>query len=164
MKAKDLMIPVKKCLTPDNTIKDAVNILQDDRRGEQKKGSDVLPVLDPAGAIIGILSVHDILKAVHPFYLSMAETNLGNFTWDGMMESLAKQAGNKTIGAFMTKEVATVQENDSLMECIDLMIKKNVHQLPVLEDGGKITGMIYGKDIFYNITAIMLNKETAEKP
>ena len=161
MKTKDIMIPVKKCLTPDNTIKEAVNILHADRSDGEKKLIEVLPVLDKANTLIGILSMHDILKAVHPFYLSMTETNLGNFTWDGMAESLAGQAGNKTIAAFMTTDVATVRETDSLMECVHLMINRNVHQLPVLDDGGKITGMIYERDIFCAITKVMLDKGKA---
>ncbi len=158
MKTKDLMVAVKTCLKTDNTIREAVNFLKTNG-GERIERSDVLPVVDQQGAIIGILSAHDILRAVHPFYLSMAETNLGNFTWDGMAESLARQAGHKTIGAFMTKDVATVRENDSLMECVNLMIKRNVHQLPVLDDHGKISGIIYEKDIFHVITEVMLDKE-----
>jgi len=159
MKAKDLMIEVRKCLRPDNTIKEAVNMLKTDRNGPRKREIDVLPVVDQAGTIVGILSVHDILRAVHPFYLSMSETNLGNFTWDGMAESLARQAGNKIIGAFMTREIASVRENDSLMECVSLMMKRNVHQLPVIDEKGKISGMIYEKDIFSAITDVMLDKD-----
>jgi CBS domain-containing protein len=162
MKTKDLMIEVKKCLRPDNTIKEAVNFLK--TNGEEKyQGSQVLPVLNQTGALIGILSMHDILKAIHPSYLSMTEADLGNFTWDGMAESLAKEAGNKKIDAFMTTDVATVRENDFLMECVNLMIKRNVHQLPVLDDRGRIAGMIYERDIFYAITEVMLDKEKADK-
>ncbi|MCE5211627.1 MAG: CBS domain-containing protein [Deltaproteobacteria bacterium] len=162
MKTKDLMKPIIKCLSPDSTIKEAVNFLKING-DEKRQGSEVLPVVDQAGAIIGILSMHDILKAIHPFYLSMTETNLGNFTWDGMAESLARQAGNKTISVFMTRDVATVREKDSLMDCVNLMIKKNVHQLPVLDDRGRVSGMIYEKDIFYAITEVMLDKEKADK-
>jgi len=43
------------------------------------------------------------------------------------------------------------------------MIKKNVHQLPVLDDSGRVSGMIYEKDIFYAITEVMLDKEKADK-
>ena len=163
MKAKDLMIPIKKSLKPNNTIKEAVNFLQVSIGDKEPLRGEVLPVLDQAGAIIGILSMHDILKAVHPSYLSMTEVDLGNFTWDGMAESLAKEAGNKTIDAFMTPDVATVRESDFLMECVNLMIKRNVHQLPVLNDRGIISGIIYERDIFRAITELMLDKEKADK-
>ena len=32
----------------------------------------------------------------------------------------------------------TVQEEDSLMECVDLMIKHHVERLPVLDQTGKV--------------------------
>lgn len=161
MKAKDLMIPIKKSLKPDDTIKEAVNLLQVNINDKEQLRGEVLIVLNQAGAIIGVLSMHDILKAVHPSYLTMTEADLGNFTWDGMVEALAKEARNKTIDTFMTPDVATVRENDSLMECVNLMIKRNVHQLPVLDDCGKIAGMIYERDIFCAITEVMLEKEKA---
>ncbi len=43
-----------------------------------------LPVLDASGNLIGILSIGDILKAVHPAYMDLM--NLGSFAWDGMVE------------------------------------------------------------------------------
>ncbi len=157
------MIPIKKYLKPENTIKEAVNFLQINKGDKEWQGGAVLPVLNQAEAVVGILSIHDILKAVHPSYLSMTEADLGNFTWDGMVESLAKEAENKMIGAFMTTNVATVRGNDSLMECVDLMIKRNVHQLLVLDNSDKIIGMIYERDIFYAITELMLEKKKEDK-
>ena len=40
-----------------------------------------------------MLSMTDILKAVHPSYMDLM--NLSNFTWDGMVESLAKSAASQ---------------------------------------------------------------------
>ena len=88
----------------------------------------------------------------------MSMMNLGNFTWDGMVESLAKQAGNEKVASHMSRDVMTVQENDSLMECVDLMIKHHVKRLPVLDQAGKVVGMIYERDIFYVITSAMLDE------
>jgi predicted transcriptional regulator len=45
------------------------------------------------------------------------------------------------------------------MECVSLMMKRNVHQLPVIDEKGKISGMIYEKDIFSAITDVMLDKD-----
>lgn len=154
MKVKDVMIPIKDFLHPGSTLKEAVKMLQTAHRNEERQGVKGLPVLNTSGAIVGILSMHDILKAVHPAYLSMM--NLADFTWDGMVESLAKEAGKKKVEAYMTRDVATVQENDSLMECVDLMIKRNIKRLPVLEKGGKVVGMIYERDVFNVITEAML--------
>jgi CBS domain-containing protein len=157
VKVKDVMIPIKDFLHPENTLKEAVKMLKEARRDEERQGVKGLPVLNPLGRVVGILSMHDILKAVHPAYLSMM--NLGDFTWDGMVESLAKEAGSKKVAAYMTREVATVQEQDSLMECVDLMIKKNIKRLPVVGIDGKVVGMIYERDVFKVITKAMLTEE-----
>ena len=156
MKAKELMIPIRDFLSPENTLKDAVKLLKTARRDVERQGVKALPVLDAHQKVIGILSMQDILKAVYPSYMSMM--NLGNFTWDGMVESLAKQAGNEKVASHMSRDVMTVQENDSLMECVDLMIKHHVKRLPVLDQAGKVVGMIYERDIFYVITRAMLDE------
>jgi len=59
MKAKDLMVPIQKCLKPDNTLKEAVNLLQVVGRDEERQGIEGLPVLDQVGTIVGILSMQD---------------------------------------------------------------------------------------------------------
>ena len=158
MKAKDLMVPIQQCLKPDNTLQEGVSILQATRSNEGCQGITGMPILDQAGKIIGILSMKDILKAVHPFYLSMMD--LGEFTWDHMVQSLAKEAACKKVKDHMTREVVTVREKDTLMECIDLMIKKNVRLLPVLDDQGRVAGMICEQDVFCAITGAMLDMDT----
>lgn len=56
MKAKDLMVPLQEYLKPDNTLKEAANLLRIARKGEEKIGVKALPVLDDTGKLIGILS------------------------------------------------------------------------------------------------------------
>lgn len=156
MKAKDLMIPIYEFLRPDNTLKEAVNLLRTAKRGEERVGVKGLPVLDKNGKLIGMLSMGDILKAVFPSYLSMM--NLGDFTWDGMVESMAKKVSNKKVEALMTEPVVTVDEDASLMECVDHMIKHNIKRLPVIDPSGKVTGMLYERDVFFAITKAMLDE------
>jgi CBS domain-containing protein len=157
MKAKDLMVPVYDCLRPDSSLKEAVNLLRTAIRGEQKYGVMGLSVLDDKGRLVGMLSMTDILKAVYPSYMSMM--NLGEFTWDGMVESLARKAGDRKVSDLMTSPVVTVREDDPLMECLDLILKKHVRRMPVLDKTGKVVGMIYLRDIFYVITKAMLAED-----
>ena len=158
MKAKDLMIPIQDYLRSDNTIKEAVNLLRTARKGEERVGAKGLPVLDKNGKLVGMLSMGDLLKAVYPSYMSMMD--LGDFTWDGMVESLAKQLDDKKVDIFMTRHVITVKEDDPLMECVDHMIRNNVKRLPVVDKTGKIVGMIYERDIFFAIVKTMLEENT----
>lgn len=156
MKAKDLMIPIQEYLKPENTLKEAVNLLRTAKRGEEKVGVKGLPVLDEKGKLIGMLSMRDILKAVFPFYLSMMD--LGDFTWEGMVEDIAKRSSNRLVKDAMSKVVITVDEDASLMECVDHMIKHNIKRLPVVDRTGRVVGMLYERDVFFAITKAMLEE------
>jgi CBS domain-containing protein len=156
MKAMDLMIPLQEYLRPDTTLKEAANILKTARRDEEKYGVKGLPVLDESGRMIGFLSMGDILKAVFPSYLSLM--NLGHFTWDGMVENLAKKAGSRKVLEMMTKKVITIHDDAPLMECVDHMIKNNVKRLPVVDKAGKVIGILYERDVFFAITKAMLDE------
>lgn len=157
MKAKDLMVPLQEYLTPDNTLKEAVNLLRIAKRGEEKIGLKGLPVLDKDGKLIGMLSMTDILKAVRPSYMSLM--NLSNFSWEGMIESLAKDVADNSVDGVMSKIVITVKDDDSLMECVDLMLKNNIKRLPVIDNSGKAVGMLYERDIFFAIVKAMLQDD-----
>jgi CBS domain-containing protein len=156
MKAKDLMIPLQEYLTPDNTLGEAANLLRIAKRGEEKIGVKALPVLDASGNLKGILSIGDILKAVHPAYMDLM--NLGSFAWDGMVETFAQKAAGKKVKDLMTPKVITVKEDSTLMECIDHMLKNNVKRVPVLNNGNRVTGMLYERDVFYEITRSLINE------
>ena len=158
MKAKDLMVPLQEILKPDDTLKDAANLLRIAQRGEEKIGVKALPVLDLSGNLIGILSIGDILKAVHPAYMDLM--NLGSFAWDGMVETFAQKAAGKQVRDIMTPKVITVKEEATLMKCIDHMLKNNVKRVPVLNKDNRVTGMLYERDVFYEITKSMINENT----
>ena len=158
MKAKDLMIPLQENLTRDHTLKEAANLLRIAGRGEEKIGVKALPVLDKKGKLIGILSIGDILKAVYPKYMYLMD--LGSFTWDGMVEALAQKMADRKVRDFMTQMVITVKEDSPIMECIDHMLKNNVKRVPVLNKANKVAGMIYERDVFYEITKSMINENT----
>lgn len=154
MKAKDMMIPLREHFKPDDTLKEAAGILRTARRDEEKVGVKGLPVLDDNGKMIGFLSMGDILKAVFPHYMSLM--NLGEFTWDGMVEDLAKKAGSKKVADMMTTPVVSVDEDSSLMACVDHMLKNNIKRLPVIGKQGGVVGILYERDLFLEITKAMI--------
>ncbi|MBI5050388.1 MAG: CBS domain-containing protein [Nitrospirae bacterium] len=156
MKAKDLMVPLQEYLRPDATLREAANILRTAKRDEEKIGVKGLPVLDESGRMVGFLSIGDVLKAVFPSYMSLM--NLGDFTWDGMVEDMAKKAGDKRVSEMMTKKVISVNADAPLMECVDHMLKNNVKRLLVIGKDGKVVGILYEKDVFFEITKAMLNE------
>lgn len=156
MKAKDLMIPLQEYLRPETTLRESANMLRTAKRGEERAGVKGLPVLDDGGKMVGFLSMGDILRAVFPPYMGLMD--LGNFTWDGMVEEMARKTGGKKVAEMMTRKVITVPEDAPLMECVDRMLKNNVKRLPVTDGKGKVLGMLYERDIFFAITRAMLEE------
>ncbi|HZD60841.1 MAG TPA: CBS domain-containing protein [Anaerolineae bacterium] len=156
MKARDLMVPVHDYLHPQDTLKTAVNLLRTARRGETRVGTKGLPVLDGAGRLIGMLSMKDVLKAIFPFYMRMMD--LGDFSWDGMVEEIAKRSATRQVNEAMSKAVIKVDADASLMECIDHMLKHNIKRLPVVDKAGKVVGMLYERDLFFAVTKAMLEE------
>ena len=58
MKARDLILPSKDYLMPDNTLKEAVNFLRSAERDEKKIGVKILPALDDRGNLVGLSTVN----------------------------------------------------------------------------------------------------------
>lgn len=157
MRAKDLMIPLRETLHPSQTLREAACLLRAARRGEEKIGVKALPVLEDPGRLVGILSIGDILKAAYPQYMYLA--NLGDFTWDGMVETLAKRMAERKVEEFMTRQVITVGEDATLMECVDHMLKNGVKRVPVVDSRDVVIGMLYERDVFYALTEAMLSDQ-----
>lgn len=65
---------------------------------------------------------------------------------------------NQKVKELMTLSVITVTENSTLMECVDHMLKNNVKRVPVLDKENKVSGMLYERDVFYEITKVMLGE------
>lgn len=54
----------------------------------------------------------------------------------------------------MTKEVITVSEDDTIEKCANLLITHNLSGLPVLDDNGKIKGIVTEGDLIRRISRI----------
>jgi CBS domain-containing protein len=106
---------------PDDTIATAVEILKRERIG-------AVMVLDAAGALAGILSERDIVRA-------MPEHGPGLF--DLPVERL------------MTREVVTCGPEDRVHEIMKNMTAGRFRHMPV-KDGGKLVGIISIGDVVKN--------------
>ncbi|MDW7771517.1 MAG: CBS domain-containing protein [Desulfobulbaceae bacterium] len=154
MKVKDIMSPIVEYLTPEETMLQAVIKMRTTRRRDVP-GVKGLVVLDEEGNLVGILSIKDVLRAAIPTYL---DTKLSRFSWDGMLEEMARRMACRKVKEFMSADVITVSEDASLMACADLLIKKNMQRLPVLNRDKKIVGIVYIRDVFDVISQIFLDQ------
>jgi len=57
----------------------------------------------------------------------------------------------KTMLESKSKEIVTAKSSTKIDEAMDLLISKRIGCLPVLDDGGKLVGIVSDKDIFKKI-------------
>jgi CBS domain-containing membrane protein len=56
-----------------------------------------------------------------------------------------------TVGDVMTTEVVTVNRNDKLATANDVMNLGRIRHMPVLDDDGRLEGIVSQRDLFHNL-------------
>jgi len=61
----------------------------------------------------------------------------------------------------MSKPLITINQNSSIKEATDLMQQNNIRRLPILDNKGKLVGIITAKDILRSIMEFLKSIESA---
>jgi len=148
---RQIMEPITVWLLTTDTLSTAVKKMRTTLRIPPNiYGVKGMVVLDEKENLVGIVSVKDILRAIVPAYMELAE--VGGMTWPGMFEEMAQRVKDKPVSQFMHPDPVYVSPEATLMECAELIVKKNLWRLPVLE-GKKLIGIVYARDLHYAIAA-----------
>lgn len=131
---RDIMSQDVRPVTPATTVREAVDIMV-------RKRLRALPVIGEKGEVLGVISERDIMRGLMP---------------------RAPRGGGETRGApatdepsvrdVMTRSVMCVSEDLGLEEAANLMINKDVEQLPVTSEG-KLTGFVTRGDLIRKLFA-----------
>ena len=146
--ARDVMDDCFQTLRPEMTIAEAVRIFE---RAGRVSGAKVfgLMVTDVAGALVGLLSIYDIFLLLRPKHIhiwgEMEDVEISD-----LLDTACRRAQAVRVGDIMTTELITITPETNLLLIIDIMIKKHVRRLPVLEDG-KIVGIVYLSRVFNHL-------------
>ncbi len=146
--ARDVMDDCFQTLRPEMTISQAVKEFQ---LAVRVSGARVfgLMVKDASGALVGMLSIYDIFLLLRPKHIHIWG-EMEDLEVAGILEDACRHAKTVLVGDIMTTELITVTPETHLLLIIDIMIKKHVRRLPVLEDG-KIVGIVYISRVFEHL-------------
>ena len=108
-------------------------------------GVSGLPVVDNDGVLAGLVTEHDIIKAMLPTYEDIIPSDTGLLDAN-IMENRVYEARNKLVDEVMTRNVIAVDEDDTLLKAATTMILKKVKRLPVL-CGRKPIGIVSRIDV-----------------
>jgi CBS domain-containing protein len=103
---------------PETSVAEICRLLQRRRIG-------AIPIVDRAGAIVGIISERDIVA--------------------GLSEHGAAVVG-MTVGALMSRQVQHCRPDDGIGEIMAVMTNRRVRHLPVIEDG-RLNGLVSIGDV-----------------
>ncbi len=143
--ARDVMDDCFQTLRPEMTIAEAVRIFQRAGRVSGQKVFGIM-VTDSSRNLLGMLSIYDIFLLLRPKHIHIWG-EMEDLEVSGILETACQRAHGVLVGDIMTTEVITVTPETNLLLIIDIMIKKHIRRLPVLE-GGKILGIVYISRVF----------------
>ena len=103
-----------------------------------------LPVISDGGTIIGMLSLIDFLKQAdldvyHDFDLRLRQ----------MLEQARTLSGSKVrvAGHIMSGDPQTAHRDSNVLELVPLFSDRGLHSIPIVDDGGKLCGMVTQSDL-----------------
>jgi CBS domain-containing protein len=105
-----------------------------------------VPVVDDEGVLIGFISEKDLIRAALPGYFEMLHS--ASFIPD--MNQLARklaEIADEPLEKYMRTEVLSVTEEDDDLRAADLIIRKSVKNVPVVDGEGRLVGRVRRIDL-----------------
>ena len=122
MQAREIMSRDPRCVTPDASVREAARLMKDEDVG-------VLPVVEADGKdkrLVGMVTDRDIVLRV------VAE---------------GKDVQSSTVGEVASRDLVTVDPQQDLDEALRLMAQHQVRRLPVVEEDGRLVGILAQADV-----------------
>jgi CBS domain-containing protein len=102
------------------------------------------PVLDAAGRVIGVVSEADLLAKEAREAAPGPPPGLVRLAW--LLKERSKATG-VTAAEIMTKPAVTIRADAAVAEAARLMQSRRVKQLPVVDDDGRLRGIVSRADV-----------------
>jgi CBS-domain-containing membrane protein len=133
VRAGDIMTHPVISLGPDASLAEAAEVLA----GHRISGA---PVVDGAGRVLGVVSEKDFLALMGASrgetFMRVVALCLGGQGCPGT------SGRNRTVAEVMSAPAVTIGEGATLAEISALMTQKGINRLPVLDENGRLAGIV----------------------
>lgn len=139
-------------VTPTTPLKEAIQILAEHHISG-------LPVVNEQGVLVGVISESDLMwqeTGVEPAPYVMVLDSIIYLQNPHKYDQEIHKALGQTVGEVMTSHVTTIKPQKSLQEAAHALQQKQVHRLPVLDDAGKLIGILTRGDIIRAMAADLI--------
>ncbi|HEV7720571.1 MAG TPA: CBS domain-containing protein [Iamia sp.] len=144
MPVRDAMTTDVLTFAPDDTVEAAMRTLVD-------RGIDAGPVVETDGRVVGLLSTGDLIVAEGQIHVPTVFSLLGaTIELPGerkKFEEDLRRALGGTVTDVMTREPHTVGPDATLEDAATLLHTHDVSRLPVVDDDGRLLGILARGDI-----------------
>ncbi len=148
MQIRDCMKRNVICSTEDTALSEAAMLLVEHHIG-------MLPIIDEGNRVVGMLGLANILELLLPDFVRLLD-NLDFVQNFGVLEDAHVDAemGARPVSEIMRKPV-TVEDNSGLLRAYTIMLKHDLHDLPIVGPDMTLLGIASRVDIG---TAILSSK------
>jgi CBS domain-containing protein len=148
LKVKDIMTKEVKTVSPETEITKAAKLLLSER-------INGVPVVNKTGELVGILCQSDLIAQQKSIPIPSLFTLLDGYIPLTLLNRLdrevEKMVATKVENA-MTPDPITVNSDNDIEKVAGLMVEKNYHTLPVVDDG-KLVGIVGKEDVLRTLLA-----------
>jgi CBS-domain-containing membrane protein len=142
MKISDIMSTDVITVQPDTKIPQAASLLLE-------KHINGLPVVDQDNNLVGIICQSDLIvqqkKLPVPTVFTLLDGLIPLTSMSHLEKEVQKMAAT-TVDQAMTPNPTAVHPDTELEDVADLMVKKNFHTIPVVQEG-KLVGVVGKEDV-----------------
>ncbi len=120
-----------------------------------------IPVIDDKGRVLGIVTIADFLNQV--------KADDGRPLQERLLSFLKPTPGLTTdkpeyAGHVMTSPAETIDENRHILDLFPIFYDKGFHHLPVVDDRGRLVGMVTPKNLLIALHADIESAVSGERP
>lgn len=155
MYARDFMDTRFHTLHPQQTLAEAVSAFQKASDSEGRKIFGMM-VTDDEDRLVGMLSMYDILNYVQPKHVAIFG-EMEDLNPSQVYRNRLKTIASILVDDIMTTEVVTVRPDAHLMVIAEVMIKKHIRRLPVVQEK-TVVGIVYVSEVFYRLMTLFASE------
>jgi CBS domain-containing protein len=155
MIASDVMTRNVITIDPDQTVLQAARLMLQHRISG-------LPVIDPSGRLVGVLSEGDFLRRRETKTEHRRSRWLEFLMGPGKIASEYTHTHGSKVGEVMTTELHTVDENASLEDVVELMERYRIKRVPVM-CGEQLVGIITRSNLMHAMVSMARVAPAADK-
>lgn len=143
MKVSELMLKDLTSVEADDTIRSLVETLE-------TAETSSIPVIDEDSRLVGIISEHDVLAAAVPKYMELLHSASFMPNIDQLTAGLNRIADD-SVKRHMCQDAVSVRSDADDLQAADLMLRRKLRLLPVVDGAGRLVGIVRRVDLFKHV-------------